>query len=227
MRIENTRPLRAVVGALVLVACAAAGGEAEELAGGPSVAREFEALSLQDKIELLGELRAELDAELLSVDPELLLEHGALARTEGVRINRLLNRGLFDGVTLVRGGGAYFSFSSLTNDYNQQPDLELQQFRLMSGFAGGDWGHVVRLDAAALLEVELDDLPTDLRADEPPPRSRTRPEEIEVGGVYAVRSIRLGESDLLVVLQILQRDERGVTFAWKMLAEFAVPERRR
>jgi hypothetical protein len=224
MRIEDVRLLCGMVGALVLSACAAAGGEIEEPVDDPSVAAEFKELSVPDKAELLAELRAELDAELLTPDPELLLEHAALAQTEGVRFNRLLNRGLFDGVTLVRGGGAYFSFTSLTNDYNQGPDLELQGWSFSSGFAGGNWGHVVRLDAQSLLEVGLEDVPAELQAEEPPPRSRKRPEVVEVGSVHAVRSIRLGESDLLVALEVLQRDENGVTFAWKMLAEFAVPE---
>jgi hypothetical protein len=224
MRIENVRLHCGMVGALVLSACAAAGGEVEEPVDGPSLAGDFEELSVQDKVELLAEQRAGLEAELLTPAPELLLEHAALVQTEGVRVNRLLNRGLFDDVTLVRGGGAYFSFTSLTNDYNQGPDLELQAWAFFSGFAGGNWGHVVRLDAQSLLEVGLEDVPAELRAEEPPPRSRKRPEVVEVGSVHAVRSIRLGESDLLVALEVLQRDEHGVTFAWKLLAEFAVPE---
>ena len=73
MRIENVRPHCGMVGALVLSACVAAGGEVAEPVGGPSVAGDFKELSVQDKAELLAELRAELDAELLTPDPELLL----------------------------------------------------------------------------------------------------------------------------------------------------------
>ena len=88
MKIENVRPLCGLVGALLLAACTAAGGEVEEPAGGPNIARDFELLSVQDKVDLLAELRAGLDAELLDPDPELLLEHEALAQTEGVRLRR-------------------------------------------------------------------------------------------------------------------------------------------
>lgn len=223
MKITNMRALGGLAGALVLVGCAVT--ESAEQVEDPTPERYLEGLSLEERIALVEELRIGFSRDLLTPAPELLEQHPDLAEAEGVHINRILNRGVFDGVTLERGGGAYFSFTSFTNDYNQDPDLELQQWYFTSGFAGGDWGHVVRLEAGSLEEVALDDLPAELRADVPPPRARGSREEVQVGAVYAVRSIRLDQSDLLVALEVLQRDEYGVTFAWRPLAEFAVPTR--
>ena len=48
-----------------------------------------------------------------------------------------------------------------------------------------------------------------------------------VGGVYAVRALRWRSSDLGAVQEILEKDEYGVTIAWKVLETFPPTARRR
>lgn len=215
--------LGGLVAALILNACAARTAEVD--AADSEKAPDASALTTEGKVAQLDELRNEVYSEVITIDAELLEEHAALLAVEGVRVNRILNRGQFDGMLSPRGGGAYFSFTSLTNDYDQAPDLELQQWYFMSGFAGRNWGHVVRLEADSLLEVELADVPVELQADVPPPRSRPKFQQVGPDEVYVVRSIRVGESDILVALEVLSRDDYGVTFAWKTLAKFTPPTR--
>ena len=128
-------------------------------------------------------------------------------------------------IRIGRGGGAYFSFTTRTNDYNKEPDLSLEQWRFLSGFYGGNRGYVIKLGAESIAEVSLDDVPKEFLAQDPKTLGQETREPAEAGGLYAVRSIRWDESDLLAALQVLERDENGLTFAWKVLKHFEKPVR--
>ena len=64
---------------------------------------------------------------------------------------------------MARGGGAYFSFTSRTNNYDQGPDLGLEQKTFSSGFYGGCFGFVAKLEAGDLLTLTTADVPELLR----------------------------------------------------------------
>ncbi|MHC4163700.1 MAG: hypothetical protein ACYSUM_16355 [Planctomycetota bacterium] len=201
-------------------------------------------LSVEEHADIVDTLRRELDKRLLT-PPARWRRRVPPGEDSGV--NRILNRGRFQGRTLVRGGGAYFSFTTHSNDYNREPDLELQQWRFTSGFAGGDYGLVEVAPVRSLAKVEMKHVP-DLfklpaqrfytegrkrtvemrRMPVPPglPRPSSKPEAV-VGSVYVIRSVRWRESDLIAAFEVLERDEYGVTFAWKVLKRLSNPRRRR
>lgn len=146
-------------------------------------------------------------------------------------ICRILNRGQ-SGLVSLPGGGAYFSFTSRSNSYDKEPDLELQGWAFRSGFAGGDVGVVVKLDRPSVDVVTLSALPQLLRAEsatafERAARARSvKAPEAVVGGVYAVRSVRWGKSDLIAAFEVLDRGEYGISFVWTLLETRPTPTRR-
>ncbi|HMQ02984.1 MAG TPA: hypothetical protein PKD26_03635 [Pyrinomonadaceae bacterium] len=199
------------------------------------------------KIKTLNELRsqiASLEAYVLSPDPE----DSSLAASKGFKAFRLLPREKYDGVLTVRGGGAYYSFSKENHNYDSGTDISLERERLTVGFAGADYGFLQQLG-----ELDLSDLSADLPSieflvkyqppkDEPSIRMEqersnnytageivfSRSVPAIVGENYALRSIRFGKSDVLVLFNIYRRDSDGnLIIFWKHIHTFDVPEMRR
>lgn len=215
------------------------------LGAGEDVVAKFVAdvkkLDIENHADVIKAMRKEFDRRVLTPDAKWLRRVPKKPARGGVA--RLLNRGVFDKETLVRGGGAYWSFTTESNDYDHAPDITLEQWNFGSGFAGGDYGLVMPLGAKSI-DAEALGVPDilkqadprafykaarALRRQQPPPnlpRPAWRP-AAQVGLVYAVRSVRWSESDVLAVFEVLDIDIYGVTFAWKILKEFPRPGRRR
>jgi hypothetical protein len=177
--------------------------------------------------ELTTALRRSFDQRMLTPKRKWVSEFADLAGEAGVA--RVLHRGLYEKDTLVRGGGAYFSFTSRSNDYNQGPDISLEQGKFSSGFYGGCFGYVVELPSADLRKVGADAVPEWMRERAAvmfEHRRRAERPEARVGAVYAVRSVREDEADTLAVFQVLDLDEDGATFAWRILERYPAWSRR-
>jgi len=161
---------------------------------------------------------------------------------------RLLPRETFDrdDKMTVRGGGAYYSFVLLTHAYGRGSDIELQQNRLSVGFAGYDYGLLVKAGNGPLDEVTFDHPSVGILANyqigatEAEARSEHRRIgagvniegidirsnlPVEVNANYVLRSISYHDSDVLVALKVIRKDEDGsVTILWKLLKRFPKPE---
>ena len=161
---------------------------------------------------------------------------------------RLLPREVFDNDSklTIRGGGAYYSFDRLTHAYGHGSDIELQQGYLSVGFAGADYGMLVRVGDGPVDAVTLDHpsvrflsayiAPTD----EPQARLEQRRFgrgttidgllvkerlPVEVNATYLLRSINYSESDVLVAFKVIGKDADGsVTLLWKLLKRYPKPE---
>ena len=140
----------------------------------------------------------------------------------------LMNRGRFDGVTVVRGGGAYFSFETGTNDYNQGPDLSLESWGFTSGFYGSTDGYVIRMDEVTLDSIRVADVPARLRTLPLQRMNQDHRAACVEGGVYVVRSSRAGEgSDRLVASQVEEVTELGARIRWRLLKAYPTEVARR
>ena len=201
-------------------------------------------LSIREHADLVRKLGLALGNRLLKPDPKL-----AVRLPKGVSVNRILNRGLFGNELGVRGGGAYFSFVRKSNDYNHAPNIELQQWKFSSGFAGSDFGLVKFAHVGSLAKVTVENLPDLLKLpanqfykdgrdhwrtlwQQQKQQNAQGPLEppnppAEVGRVYVVRSVLWSNADVLAAFQVLEKDEFGVTIAWKVLKNFPNPGRRR
>ncbi|MHC4837493.1 MAG: hypothetical protein ACYTF3_04820 [Planctomycetota bacterium] len=178
-----------------------------------AVTAAFLALDLEDREAAMASMRAAFDEDLGLV--------GEAVPPAESGTSWLMNRGRFKDVTLVRGGGAYFSFETGTNDYNQGPDLSLAGWEFSSGFYGGTDGYVASLPAENLEAVQIADVPAPLTT---LPLQRLRDFDRAAcveGGVYAVRSSRAKEgSDRLVAFQVEEVTELGARIRWRLLKAY-------
>jgi hypothetical protein len=188
------------------------------------IMEQVERMPLMDHAALVDRLRAKLDERLLTPDPELTTRWAELRGRTDAGVARLISRGLFDGKTSVRGGGAYFSFVTGSNSYDETPDLELQRGRFSSGFAGGDDGVFALLDVRDVRAVTESDVPASIRGDAhaiyDDKKGHERRPELKDGQIYALRSMHWGEHDTLAAFQVIGTDDLGVTIAWRRLRSY-------
>lgn len=120
------------------------------LAAPESFVKELASMNLDRLFQQLEDVGESAARHLFSVPENLVADYdaklGESAELIGRRgVVRILNRGAYPVLALVRGHGAYYSFAAGSHDYNQDPDIELQHGRFSSGFAGGDEGYFVDL----------------------------------------------------------------------------------
>lgn len=209
--------------------------------------------------ELLNEI-ADKRAELVRVEKEFLspseadrAAHVELLSQPNTGLIRLLPRELFDSDTYrknkktisLRGGGAYYSFTRLTHEYGWGSDISLDSNYLSVGFAGFDYGMLLKLGDVPLENVTLESATVHTLANYSPPlmESDVRLEQgrfsagtkiddavyksrvpLEIGATLLLRAISHERSDVLVALRTVRKDTDGsVIIAWKLLKKFSKP----
>jgi hypothetical protein len=134
----------------------------EQHPGAPPGPEWLEGLSFEELVKALAAVREHARPRLLDVPKELQDRHarlvGALPQSYGARTGfaRILRRFGWDVLIELREGGAYYSFLTGSNSYDDDPDLGLEQGSFKSGFAGGDKGWF--LDLGDVPFVELGDV---------------------------------------------------------------------
>lgn len=109
-------------------------------------------LSLDELLLRLADIREQAAPLLFDVPDGLRAQYASLVDTAvptaGSKSGfaRILHRGEWDGMTSVREGGAYYSFSTCSNSFNDQPELCLEQNRL-SGVQHGHLSPLIDLGA--------------------------------------------------------------------------------
>jgi hypothetical protein len=209
--------------------------------------------SREDMLKQIEAKRAELavlENKLLAPSAEDKAAFVDLLKQENTGLIRLLPREKYDEtpnkMTLtVRGGGAYYSFDRLTHAYGYGSDIELQQGYLSVGFAGCDYGIILKAGAISLDEVSVEHPSAFFLAAYKPattePQARVEQRRFgsgdtidgikygervkaEVGAAYVLRSINYDDSDILVALKVVRQDTDGsLIIAWKLLQKFPKP----
>ena len=145
----------------------------------------------------------------------------------------------------MNGGGAYYSFVRLTHEYGYGSDISLDSGYLSVGFAGADYGMIVKLGDTPLenlsaphpLVVPLTRyIPAKTEPDARVEQRRfsrgteieglplTNRLPVEVNATYLLRSISYGNSDVLVAINVVRRDSDGsLIIAWKLLEKYSTP----
>ena len=87
-----------------------------------------------------------LEDKLLAPSDEDRSAYAEFLKQPDTGLIRLLPRETYDkeNKLTIRGGGAYYSFALLTHAYGRGSDIELEQNRLSVGFAGYDYGLLVK-----------------------------------------------------------------------------------
>jgi hypothetical protein len=212
----------------------------------------------QSRSEVLNDIgtkRAELaklEKQFLSPSAEDRAAYAEFLSQPNTGLIRLLPREKFDSVAnntaalTLRGGGAYYSFARLTHEYGYGSDIELYSGYLSVGFAGADYGMLIKLEGARLEDISIE-LPGvaflakyNAVTEEPQARIEQRRfgtgtvidgatykerVPVEVGATYVLRSISFDRSDVLVAFRVVRQDTDGsLIIAWKMLEKYPTPK---
>ncbi len=192
----------------------------------------------------------------LAIPPPLAERYADVVKSPEAGITKLLS----DGSTLekaIRGGGTYWSFLRRDHEYGHGSDIQLQVSQFSTGFAGANYGYILRLGEIAIRQVLDTAGPTPPSWLEPgrreawkymwdyvPPReikeirqhqtaarglvkgnatlSETAPAIAEEA--YLLRSIQIGDSDILVAFQVVDKyDDGSVVIVWKVVRIFDTP----
>lgn len=186
------------------------------------------------EIENLRQQIKEREKILLSVSDEDLAAYKSFLEQENTGIIRLLPRGMYDGKLTIRGGGAYYSFARKTHEYGFGSDIWLDMNDFSVGFAGSDFGvfkdlgkvpiENLSLESEGIKELAQFDSPLDPNVNmnriinPTPQNSRIA---AETGKTYALRSINVKRSDIIVVFRVLSEDIDGsFVIVWKILKSY-------
>lgn len=198
-------------------------------------------VSREQKFRQIKELNAQIDKiveELLLPAPSDLKD----AETQGVKVFRLMPRETHER---QMGGGAFFSFTSGSHDYQKIAQIMLEQNYLGTGFAGADYGLMGNLGSISLSDVNVDTpevsfllkykAPTnilDARIEQRKAhdyeagafRLKNRFPAV-VGHAFVLRSIVFRGADLVVVFKVMRKDTDGsLIIFWKQIADFGKPQ---
>jgi len=214
--------------------------------GAESRAQTMDRTGLAKEIQSLREQLQQKEQEFLAPSAKDRDAFAEFLRQPDTGLIRLLPRETYDGKLMIRGGGAYYSFTRLTNEYGFGTDIGLEQNELRVGFAGADWGYLTTLGNVPLETVTLDHraiqfLATlDAPLQEPGAREQQRLSSsgITMNGsnylarvpalvntTYVLRSVNYRDSDVLVAVRAIRQDADGsMILLWKMLKKFPTPE---
>jgi hypothetical protein len=213
--------------------------------------------SREDLLKQIEAKRIELDAlekSFFSPSEDDRIQHAQFLQTPNTGLMILLPREKFDGEVykdsarkpIVRGGGAYYSFTRKTNEYGYGADLLLERGRLSVGFYGTDYGLLTELGDLPLEKLALETPAAALFAAYKPPIDEPliRKEAARIGqgaeleglpvrsnvplkanSTYLLRSIHYSDSDVLVAFRVVRIDTDGsAIILWKLLTKFETPK---
>ena len=222
--------------------------QSEQVPAAPEV---LAALSESDLGAHLMDVRAK-GHELLFTRPlaELQAQFPQFNARNDAGLARLVERSSAATVlSPVREGGAYWSFGTRSNSFDEHPDLCLEQGQYRSASDGA----VLLVGRMPLERVQAHDLADPLAREllERPMRHLEDPAALRsdlhawradwtraggsqrmaaasaLGQTYLIRSIRTGQHDLLAAFQVLRTDAYGDLIAWRVLRTWRVePEGR-
>jgi hypothetical protein len=208
-----------------------------------SIAGAQEDLTREQKLQKIDELNSQikiLETEVLLPDAKDLKQ----AEKEGFESFRLMPRERYDHKLTVQGGGAYYSFTTKSHDYQKIAQIGFEQNYLSVGFAGADYGFIADLGNIPLASITEETGEINFLVSYKPPIKETeiRSEQrkafnyetetatyrsrvfVSVGHTYALRAISFGNADLLVAFKIFRKDADGsLIIFWKLLKNFEKP----
>ena len=209
------------------------------------IAQSQDRARIEKEIEGLREQLKQRELEFLSASAEDRVQFAEFLLQRDTGLARLLPREKYREKLNVREGGAYYSFTKLSNSYDRDPQIGLEQETLSTGFSGADFGFLASLGDIPLETVGLDhDCVQYLSAVVPPtiePEARIQQRNagigfevgrnryksrlpLMIGGSYILRSISYERFDVLVAFRVVRQDTDGsVILLWKKLREFSTP----
>jgi hypothetical protein len=200
---------------------------------------------IERDIEMLRDQLKQKEGEFLAPSPEDRAKFAEFLVQGETGLARLLPREKYREKLSVREGGAYYSFTKLSNSYDRDPQIGLELENLATGFTGADFGFMASLGDTPLESISLEHPCVQYLAAlvtptiEPEAREQQRRSSsgivvgenryknrlpVIVGGSYVLRSVNYDRSDVLVAFRIVRQDTDGsLILLWKKLREFPTP----
>ncbi|MEO8073256.1 MAG: hypothetical protein ABI891_12905 [Acidobacteriota bacterium] len=200
-------------------------------------------LSREQKLQKLDELNGQikvLETDILLPDDKDIRQ----AEKEGFEVFRLMPRERYDHKLNVQGGGAFYSFTTKSHDYQKISQISLEQNFLSTGFAGADYGLIADLGSVPLSSVTQTSGEVSFLYNYRPPTKETevRIEQrkaynyetetatyrsrvlYSIGHSYALRTIDFERADILVAFKVHRKDVDGsLIIFWKLLENYEKP----
>ncbi len=200
-------------------------------------------LTSKEKLQKIDELQSQiktLEKEILAPGKKDL----KAAQSENLEVFRIMPREIYGRKLNIEGGGAYYSFTSGSHDYQKIAQISLEQNKIKVGFAGADYGFIADLGEINLASVTRETTEANFLANYKPPTGETevrieqrRAANYEVNGLvyknslpavvghsYVLRAISFRDADVLVAFKIHRQDADGSLIVfWKMLENFEKP----
>jgi len=215
----------------------------------PAILQELRRATPQELLDVVEAVGRAGEEKLLTVPEEVKLRYAALLGLESTGAARVVERGKFDRIVNLRGGGAYFSFATRSNSYDEEPDVELQQGTYGTSFYGGTFGFLLDLGDYPVENVPADPaaVPSGLTAEQeaawrflasevPADREGRRAWEqsgkalglkdrvkAEPNHTYLLRAVLPGEHDILVAFRDAHRDDTGSSIVWREIRRWPAP----
>ena len=200
---------------------------------------------IEKEIEALREQLKQKEEEFLAPSAEDRTQFTKFLLQPHTGLARLLPREKYREKLDLREGGAYYSFTKLSNSYDRDPQIGLEQEYFSTGFAGADFGFLVSLGDVPIEGVGLDHESTQYLAAFTPPTAEPEAREqqrrsaygfaigpnrykgrlpVIVNGTYILRCISYDRFDVLVAFRVVRQDTDGsVILLWQKLREFSTP----
>ena len=175
-------------------------------------------------------------------------EDAMQAKSLGLESFKILPRGMFDyekNELSLRGGGAYYSFHTKSQSYNETPQIELQQGKFFVGFNGINYGFIADLGVTPLSQISRESESLKFLLGYQPPKEKeaassekeraskgfeldgikySRIAPAVVGHTYLLRAITYTEADTLVAFHVYRKEADGsLIIFWKPIEQFDLP----
>ena len=205
--------------------------------------------SREDMVSDIRSLREALtakEAKFLAPSAEDIAKYAEFLKQPDTGICRLMPRGLYEKVLTIREGGAYYSFTKRSNDYNDEPQIGLEGHYLRTGFYGADYGYMAALGDLPMEAVTVETPAIAFLAslvtpsDEPGARAEQRQAnsglvesglsfsnhlQVQLNATYVLRAVGYREYDVIAAFRPVREDSDGsLIILWKVLQNFPVPQ---
>lgn len=202
-------------------------------------------ISREQKFRQIKDLSAQIDRvveDLLSPSPTDIKQ----AESDGVKVFRLMPREVYGRqIAVPQEGGACYSFTTGSHDYQKIAQIMLEQNYLSAGFAGADYGLMGDLGNIPLSDaiVETPEVAFLLKYKAPINILDARVEQrkahqyetdaftlrnrfpVSIGHAFVLRAISFRDADILVAFKVMRKDTDGsLIIFWKKIADFDKPQ---